>query len=253
MNEIIHGDALEVLEGMTYPQEPFGCVVTSPPYNLGHSNAATRFSSGIGRKRRWQGEYIDFDDRLDTEEYVNYHRQVVAQCLRLLADDGLMWYVHRRKSKFMPDGLPPLVEQVLAGMPVRAEIIWDKKGPGAGFCAAGVDGPAYYPTHSYESIFLLAKTKAAGMDRKIAAQGDIWHIRRQPVPGHPCAFPLALAIRCIQATCNMGPVLDPFMGTGTTAIAAASLGREYLGIEMGEKYVTVAQRRIAGLTMPLIA
>lgn len=241
---IIQGDALDTLRLL--PSAHFAAAVTSPPYNLGHSNPPGKAGpGGVARKGRWKGEYAGgFDDALPVDEYIAYHRAVVRQMLRVLKSDGLIWYVHRPKSDHLPTGMLPLPEQILQSYPVRSRIVWHKGGPGAGFCAAGRTGGAYYPTPAYETIYLLAKGKGALLDRQIAAAGDVWLIGRERVPGHPAAFPLALAQRCLDATLAEGPALDPFAGTGTTGKAAMVAGRDFTGIELSAEYAELARIRI---------
>ena len=245
LNRVVHGDALAELTAL--PDGVFGAVVTSPPYNHGASNPQP---AGDRRTRRWRGGYREFDDALPTGEYVDYHRRVVAELLRALRPDGLLWYVHRRKSRHDPDGSPALVDAVLAGFPVRAEVIWDKGWPGAGFCAPGPEGGAYYPTPGFESVFLMARDRSALLERGIAAAGDVWHIPRVKDDEHPATFPVELALRCLRATLAGGPVLDPFLGTGTTAQAAVRLGRPFLGIERARAYVDMARLRLFGRERP---
>ena len=173
---IIQGDALAELKKLQ--DQSFAAVVTSPPYNLGTTNPVGKRGqpTSPGYRRRWSGDYAgDFDDNLSVAGYIAYHRQCLTQILRLLKTDGLLWYVHRRKPDFA--GRQSLLSAVIEGFPFRTEIVWDKGGPGVGFCAAGVDGGAYYPTPGYESVLLLlGKEKSAVLDRKVAAAGDVWRI-----------------------------------------------------------------------------
>ena len=244
LNRAVAGDALEQLELL--PGDYFAVIVTSPPYNHGVSNPAIKAGRGDGRKKRWKGGYSGFDDALPEDEYVAYHRDVMGHLLRVLRPDGLLWYVHHRKPRYDADGAESLADRVLRGFPVRSELIWDKGGPGAGFCAAGRDQGCYYPTPSYESIFLLAKDESALLDRQLAAQGDIWTFPRHRVTGHPATFPVGLALQCLRGTLAPGPVLDPFLGSGTVGVAARMTGRPWLGVERSPAYLRLARRRISG-------
>lgn len=247
MSRIICGDAVTELAGL--PAAAFACIITSPPYNLGWTNPASKAGKGEGRKRRWRGGYAGGDtDDMPPDDYVQYHRAALDGMLNALKPDGLLWYVHRRQPRFDGTMMPALIDRALSGYPVRAELVWDKGGPGAGFCGAGPPpAGAYYPTPMYESVFLLAKDRTALVQREIAAQGNIWRLPRQRVAGHPAAFPVALAARCISATLADGPVLDPFCGAGTTLIAAVNAGRDYVGIDRAPEYVQLARERLAGL------
>ena len=249
---IKQGDARETLA--EYPDDFFACIVTSPPYNTGLTNP--RSKSGPGGEppegaKRWAARYPEgWDDNMPVGEYVRYHRGVLRELLRVLHPEGLLWYVHSRKNLGVISGddndpaRKPLVDWVLREFPVRGEIVWNKK-TGMGFAAAGRTGGCYYPTVKTENIFLMAKTKAALMDRGIAAAGNVWEFPRQKgYGGHHAAFPVALAERCIAATLQEGPVLDPFAGSGTTGVAARAAGRDCVLIELFEEYVNLITERL---------
>ena len=246
---VVCDDALAALRRQ--PDDCFAAVVTSPPYNLGHTNPASKSGpGGVARAGRWRGSYDGHADALPPDEYVAYHRAVLDELLRVLRPDGLIWYTHSRRPRFDPDGQPALVDRVLGGFPVRCEIIWDKGGPGVGFCAPPPPSGAYYPTPGYETVFLLAPGKGALLKRELAAAGNVWRIARERVAGHPAPFPVALAARCIEATLAPGPVLDPFCGSGSALVAAARAGRDGLGVELSERYCGLARERLGQLTMP---
>ena len=96
----------------------------------------------------------------------------------------------------------------------------------------------------YETVILIGKSRCASIDRGIAKLGDVWSIPRERVKEHPAAFPVALAHRCIAATSAQGPVLDPFIGTGSTALAALEQGRDCTGIELASETLDIARRRL---------
>ena len=236
---LILGDALTELRRL--PDRAFACIVTSPPYNLGHHHEGAR-----GQKRRWQGQYPGFADKLAAGEYVSYHRAVLNEMLRVLHNDGLVWYVHRRRPEIAGRTEAALLDQVIDGYPVRSEIIWHKPGGGVfNLPHRGDGGPVCYPAVKYETVILMAKSRCASIDRGIAKLGDVWSIPRERVKEHPAAFPVALADRCIAATSAQGPVLDPFIGTGTTALAALQQGRDCTGIELVAETLHLARCRVA--------
>ena len=237
MKNLIHGDALERLQDMT--TQSFACAVTSPPYNIGHHHQRAR------NERRWEGAYPDFSDRMELECYIHYHRQVLTELLRVVQPDGLLWWVHRRRPSARGRAAVDVVDRVLDGFPVRDEIIWHKVGGGVfNLPHRGRRPDVCYPANQYETVFLLAPTPEAGVTREVAVLGDVWSIARQRVPGFPATFPVALAAMCIRGTAAQGSVIDPFMGTGSTAIAAQQLGRSVTGIELSEKTLAIAQRRV---------
>ena len=77
--------------------------------------------------------------------------------------------------------------------------------------------------------------------------GDIWKVSQEFKNGHPAPFPVEIPKRCIEST-NTKIVLDPFMGSGSTAIAAKILGVDWIGIEISEEYCKMAEERIANWT-----
>ena len=126
---------------------------------------------------------------------------------------------------------------IVSGFPVRQIIIWQRTG-GINF------NPGYFlPT--YEVIYMIAKPKFR-LSPKANAQGDVWRIPQETKNPHPAPFPLELAQRCIEST-TADVVLDPFIGSGTTAIAAEIAERQWIGIDISETYCKLARRRIKDL------
>lgn len=82
----------------------------------------------------------------------------------------------------------------------------------------------------------------------VRSRRNVWQINNVAYHGgHFAAFPPKLAETCILAGCPVGGiVLDPFLGSGTTAAAAKSLSRRYIGIEINPEYCTLAKQRIGG-------
>ena len=102
--------------------------------------------------------------------------------------------------------------------------------------------PGYFvPT--YEVIYLIAKPKFR-LAPKANAHGDVWEFTQEMNNEHPAAFPVALIDRIVSAT-TAKHILDPLMGSGTTAISALNHGRQYIGIELSPEYCDMANKRIA--------
>lgn len=240
--EFIQGDAIEQMQQLG--DKRFAAIITSPPYNLG-VNQGKSGKGGVRSAGRWAPDYAD---ALAPDDYVAYHRRALELMLSLLQPDGLLWYVHRRPSvaKPLPIQGRGLLDRVLDGMPIRSEIIWDKGSPGAGFCAAGIDGGAYYPTPSYESIFLIVPGGGL-LHRRQAGKGNVWRIPRAQFAMHPAAFPVELAQRALQSTLAQGAVLDPFCGSGSVGVASYNEGRDFIGIDISAEYCGIAKGRIGVL------
>lgn len=232
---MLHGDCIDKLRSL--PPESIRVIVTSPPYNIKNSSG-----NGLknGYKGKWpnaalQGGYDGHNDCMNHDDYVAWQRECLTEMMRVLRPDGAIFYNHKWRVQ---RGDWQDREDVVKGFPVRQVIIWQRCG-GINF------NPGYFlPT--YEVIYLIVKPQfrlAPGKN----AHGDVWTIRQEGNNKHPAPFPVDLAARCIESV-GGGPVLDPFMGSGTTAIAAEGLGMEWIGIESSLEYVNMANERIANFT-----
>lgn len=231
IDKIVCGDVLETMK--LIPSNTIDLVVTSPPYNLKNSSG-----NGMkdGRGGKWanaalQKGYTHHSDCMPHEEYVAWQRDCLNEMLRLTTETGAIFYNHKWRVQ---NGLLQDRTDILAGFPVRQIIIWKRKG-GFNF------NPGYFlPT--YEVIYLIAKPKFKLLP-KANAHGDVWEITQELNNEHPAAFPLALIERIIAST-DSKIVLDPFMGSGTTAVAAFNLNRNYIGIDISPDYCKMAEQRI---------
>ncbi len=153
--------------------------------------------------------------------------------LRLLQPDGAIFYNHKWRVQ---GGLwQRLGDEITGGFPVRQIIIWQRAG---GFN----HNPGYF-LPSYEVIYFITASKATKVASESRGLTDVWRIPQGSGNPHPAPFPVELAARRIEAM-GAGPVLDPFMGSGTTAIPAEQLGLEWVGIEKSAEYVDMAHERI---------
>ena len=154
--------------------------------------------------------------------------------IRVLSEEGAIFYNHKWRVQ---GGLLQDRADIVAGFPVRQIIIWQRNG-GINF------NPGYFlPT--YEVIYLIAKPDFR-LAPKANAQGDVWRIPQESRNPHPAPFPVALAQKCIDST-DARIVLDPFIGSGSTAIAAELSGRSWIGIDVSEDYCKLARQRIKDL------
>ena len=240
LNQIHHGDCLPLMRRM--PPASVQLVVTSPPYNLLNSSG-NGMKNGNGGK--WAGAalmqgYADHADRMPHADYVAWQRECLREMLRVLAPDGAIFYNHKWRVQ---RGLLQDRADIMDGFPVRQIIIWQRAG---GFN----HNPGYFlPT--YEVIYLIANPKFR-LAPKAGGIGDVWRIRQDRNNPHPAPFPVDLARRAIAAT-TAQVVLDPFIGSGTTAVAALLEGRDYVGIDVSDEYCRLARRRVAAAAAELEA
>lgn len=182
------------------------------------------------------GGYASYGDNLPLPRYVAWQMTVLAEAWRVTGEEGAIFYNHkpliREGSVWLPTSLNP-------GLPLRQIIIWRRQGG----CNWG-DG-FFMPTHEW--ILLFAKPKFT-IGKTASSIGDVWDVPQLHGDNrldHPAPFPLGLPLRALGPINAPGPVLDPFMGSGTTLRAAKDLGRKAIGIEIEEKYCEVAVKRLA--------
>lgn len=230
-NQIICGDCIQVMN--QFPESSIDLIVTSPPYNLRNSTG-----NGLkdGRGGKWSQAallkgYDCSNDNMPYPEYVKWQRDCISAMLRVLTDDGAIFYNHKWRVQ---KGLLQDRHDIVSGFPVRQIIIWQRDG--------GINFNAGYFLPTYEVIYLICKPKFK-LAKKANALGDVWKISQEKNNPHPAPFPIELALRCIKAT-NAKVVLDPFLGSGTTAIAAKELNRNWIGIDISDEYCKLAEQRI---------
>lgn len=229
---LLHGDALDLMARL--PSASIKAVVTSPPYNLRNSSG-----NGMrdGRGGKWHRAellkgYATHADSMPHAAYVGWQRRCLAEMMRLLRPDGAIFYNHKWRVQ---KGLLQDRSDIVAGFPVRQVIIWHRSG-GINF------NPGYF-LPNYEVVYLIAK-KDFTLAPKANALGCVWRIAQQTGTPHPAPFPPELARNCLAAI-DEGPVLDPFIGRGTTGLVAAERGLDWIGIDISADYLDIAAQRIA--------
>lgn len=231
INKIYNMDCLELMEQM--PKKSIDLVVTSPPYNIRNTVGGGIDTSPSGRWRNAElaDGYDTFEDDMDHNEYVEWQRKCLWAAWDLLKDDGAIFYNHKWRVQ---NGLIQNRDDIIEGFDLRQIIIWKRKG--------GFNFNEGYFLPTYEVIYLITKP-----DFKLRKGGnaytDVWDIRQTMNIKHPAPFPLELAKRCIDST-NAQIIFDPFMGSGTTAIAAKLLNRDFVGAEISKKYCELANKRL---------
>lgn len=235
------GDSMEIMPTLGRVD----LAVTSPPYNLGgapwahlghwkkgdHAGGRTKWRKGAGAGRGVQ--YGAHEDAMPWPEYIDWQRAVVSALWDRIDETGAIFYNHKPRvigsRLWLPtEVIPPCVS-------IRQIIVWARPG-GLNFNAT-----AYVPTHEW--IMVLAKEAFRLRSRAASGLGDVWKMTPD-INAHPAPFPVALPTNAIETT-GAETVLDPFMGSGTTGVACAKLGRKFIGIEIDPQYFDIACSRIA--------
>lgn len=220
---LYHGDALEVLASL--PAGISHAVVTDPPYIIGAVSAGNMASKSGG----WA------DMMNSAHWFAGWYRE----CARVLKHSGSFWTFCNWRS------LPVVMRSAVdASLPITSLLVWDKEWIGPG----GTQGLR----PSYELVALLAQPGFVIPDRGVP---DIWRhkVGSYKPNGHPAEKPEGLVRRILQVSevPAGGLVVDPFLGSGTTALAAASLGLRCIGIEAEERWCELAARRLQQQALPL--
>lgn len=225
------GDCIKLMNKM--PAASVGLIVTSPPYNLRNSTGGG-MKNGSGGK--WENAqlikgYATSMDDMPHEEYVKWQRDCLTAMMRILREDGAIFYNHKWRVQ---GGKMQDRHDIVSGFPVRQIIVWKRAG-GINF------NPGYFvPT--YEILYLICKPEFK-LAPKANAIGDVWEIPQEMKNAHPAPFPVELAQRCIESTLAH-VVCDPFIGSGTTAIAAEICKRKWIGMDISKDYCKLANERI---------
>jgi DNA modification methylase len=226
---IYHGDCMEVLPALG--GNAFDVTFTSPPYNKGlridgnWQGAVTKTC----KSSRFRDGYGTHADAMPPDEYRKWQGNVLRECWRVTA--GAMFYNHKPRIVNFACELP-----LFSDLPLRQIIIWDT---GAG---VNLHPAAFAPAHEW--VLLYAKPDWRLPEKGRSAAGDVWRIKPEKSGDHPAPFPVELPRRAI-AMCEPTSVLDPFMGTGTTLLAAKLEGRCAVGIEIEERYCEIAAKRLS--------
>ena len=224
LNKIYKQDCVEFMENCQ-PQM-FDMIVTSPPYNFGG------FSRDHIKKN-----YDIYSDDMPEDEYREWIQRVLAGCSRVLKEGGTLYWNHKGKYSDWTYN-PPYWVVDLCGLNLYQYIVWAHNG------GPDVRTEKFFPR--YEDIFMFVKGKTPAYFNPEAAQlGNVWYIPHGYDKVHPAPFPVAIAQRAIYASCPPGGVVyDPFMGSGTTAVAAITEKMNFVGTEISKKYINYANERI---------
>lgn len=235
-DRIYHGSAVDMAP---VPDNAVGLAFTSPPYNVGK----------------------EYDDDLDLPAYLELMASVAREVYRVLRPGGryVVNIANLGRKPYIP--LHALFYDVhgAAGFLPMGEIIWRKARGANGSCAWGTWMSAKAPRLRDVHEYLLVFAKGAyarpdrgesdiGRDEFMDATLSVWEIPAESARrvGHPAPFPVALASRVIRLYSYVGDVvLDPFVGSGSTCVAAVEAGRHYVGYDVAAEYCRLAEARIA--------
>jgi site-specific DNA-methyltransferase (adenine-specific)/modification methylase len=239
MIELMQGDCLERMKEI--PSGSVDMVLTSPPYNM---NLRIRNGKYCSRQivKELSTKYESFDDNLPMDEYFEFNRKVLNECLRV---SDLVFY-----NVQLLTGNKPALFKLMGEFhdKIKELIVWDKVNAQP---AIGKN----VMNSQFEILLVLQNSKpesrafATGQFER-GTLSNVWNIKRGKKihTSHGAVFPIELAEKVIRNFCSpmaeSATVLDPFMGTGTTGMACKNLDRNFIGIEMDEGYFDIASKRM---------
>lgn len=217
---------MDCLEGMRYiPDKTIDLVVTSPPYNLGDNHHT-------GNKK-----INPYEDNMVEEDYQEWQIQVLNECARVLKPYGSIIYNHKNRIR---DGfqISPYQWLFKCNLHIKQELVWFNR-------SQNFDKVRFYPMT--ERVYWLSKSKDTQFFNTINHH-DLF-TTEWPAVGtnafHQRAFPVKFARTMICCFPEAEVILDPFMGSGTTAIACIKEKRHFIGFELNKEYYEKACERIA--------
>ena len=226
------------------PDNSIHLMVTSPPYNVGKL----------------------YDKDMSLEEYRTFLTSVWKEVYRVLVPGGRICVniANLGRKPYIPLHTFIIEDLLNIGFLMRGEVIWDKGATASSSVAWGTYLSAKNPVlrDSHEYILIFSKdTFTRGIKEKMKSTltkeefieytKSVWSFNAESATkvGHPAPFPMELPARCIKLyTFEDEIILDPFMGSGTTAVAALELNRHFVGYEVDYEYVRRSEKRIK-LTM----
>lgn len=276
--ELLQGDVLEKLKGLK--DKTFDCIITSPPYNLGISYGDKKISKVNDNKP--QEEYLEWIKTVFTEckrvlkdegslflnvGYSNMNPWVamdVAQQLRGVyqLQNVFTWVKNISVDDKSYGHFKPINSQRFV-TPTNESIFHFTKSGKIKLHRLAIGVPYEYKSNLKERKKKKKKELKAGeLKPDVRCRGNTWFVRYKTIQNkkergkHPASFPIELAEMCLKLSFGEetnGIVLDPFLGTGTTLVAAKKLGFRGVGIDIVSEYLEFASKRLESITVPEIS
>ena len=243
-NKIINGDCIEELKKI--PDKSFDLIFADPPYNLqiGKKLCRPDNSKVNGVKDKW-------DRFKNFEHYDIFCKEWLGECKRVLKDNGAIWIIGSYHNIFR---IGYHIQNM--GYWILNDVIWKKNNPMPNFRGtrftnahetliwASKNKNSKY-TFNYQSLKCLNDDLQMRSDWTLPICNGSERIKKDGKKVHSTQKPESLLHRILLASTNKGDfVLDPFLGSGTTAVVAKKMGRNYFGIEKEKKYFKVAKQRL---------
>ena len=236
---IHHGDCLDVMRSMEAGS--VDVVWTSPPYNQLGSRIPAKGSGCISNRG-----FIDkvnrcgYADDMDEGDYIAFLGRVAEGVCRVMRPGGSFFFNHKIRYRDSAPLHPWDIVRAWPGFTVRQEIVWDRRK------SIVFNARMYAP--SDERVYWLVRDGAKhAWNQGAAGLLSVWQIPANETGlEHPCPTPVEVVRHSLASVVTPGcVVLDPFLGSGTTLVAALQDGCKAIGIEREARYVEIAKARVA--------
>tara|TARA_B110000438_G_scaffold300777_1_gene353974 strand:- start:111 stop:1184 length:1074 start_codon:yes stop_codon:yes gene_type:complete len=243
-NQIVNGDSL--LELKKIPDESFDLIFADPPYNLQLKNKLIRPD-----RSKVDAVNDDWDKFESFKKYDEFSTKWLKECRRILKKNGCIWVIGSYHNIFR---LGTTIQDL--GFWILNDVIWNKNNPMPNFRGtrftnahetliwASKENKAKY-TFNYQSLKCLNDDLQMRSDWHLPICNGAERLKKNGKKIHSTQKPESLLHRILLASSNKGDmILDPFLGSGTTATVAKKLGRNYYGIEKEKNYFNAAIERL---------
>lgn len=226
LGKIYQGDCLAFMK--TMDDKCVDLVFTSPPYNIARKRNDV---SNRPMYNRLSNEW--YDDHMEREDYLKWQKEILTECIRICR--GSVFYNHKIIYAMSSEGSIYHPWDIVKDFFPKCEITWDRCG--------GLHAGHQRVIVVDEKIYQIGNPAHWDGQQGLT---NIWRFPPAQFEGHPCAFPVELPMRAINLTTKEGMIVfDPFMGSGTTGLAAERTGRKWVGCEINPEYIKLASDRIA--------
>ncbi len=247
INQVIQGDCLEVMKDI--PSNSVDCILTDPPYNISKLNDQrdrSKLNSPIMRRKKSLNYDFGGWDNMERKEFLEFTDKWLIECCRVLKDGGtFISFFNKEDVSYLGWQTKPL------GIRTRTIISWHKTNPVPSFRKVNY-------LSACEFIWIGSKgdkswTFNFGLQKEMHNFFETPNSSSYGKTKHPTEKPERLIEWLIKTHTNESDVvLDPFIGSGTTAIACINLKRNWIGIEKDEHYYEIARQRINNLPTKLL-
>jgi modification methylase len=234
---ILNGDCLDELKKIE--SDSISCIVTSPPYNK--KGLIGKVTPGNQVWKKFNIDYNSYGDDLPETQYKEWMVEVLDEMMRVIKVDGSIFFNHKPRRHQNKIHLP--TDFILQSkLDIYQLIVWNR------LSSPNIRKDVLLPCT--EHIYWLTKGKPKVFKNQIESQfhSEVWNLNPERNNSHPAPFPEKLVENCILLTTEENDLcLDPFLGSGTSAVVSIKNKRNFIGIEIDEKYYNIVTEKMNNL------